>query len=212
MSIQSLIYKFAPTKIGDLILDCTLRENHDLSSKVTEYPVESGATMADHVIKNPREITLEGMITNSPLLILGGRLDKQARGTTRNGKMFGAAINRAELAFQELEAIYDEGRQVDIVGRFKVYKGMAMTTAPISRTPEDGDAIHFTATFREIRTVSLKYIDARSVYVKEETSQPKRKTGEKTPTTSTTPVQKKVSILKQGLRGIKAVAGGVGRL
>lgn len=211
MSIEDLVTTREPVKIGDLILDATLSEGHDMSSKVTEFPVESGASMNDHIINNPRQLSVEGIITNSPTQILGGRLDRQARGTTQDGKFFGRAINRAQLAFMELERMHEAKQVVTITGHYKTYKDMAMASAPVKRVVTDGDAIQFTATFIQIQKVDLQAASFRNV-VKKETAQATKKKGTQTPTKSTAPTEKRATFLKKVQRGISNLTAGKGTL
>lgn len=212
MSIEELITKRQLVKIGDLVLDCTMRETHGMTSKVTEFPVEDGAAITDHILNNPRELSVEGLITNSPAQILGGRLDKQARGTNANGKLFGPGINRAELAFQELERMHTAKQLITITGRYKTYQNMAMTEAPVNRTPDVGDAIQFTATFREIRKVSLLTASFKALFTQKETAQPKKNKGQQTPAKSTAPTERRTTILKQIKNGISNLIAGKGTL
>lgn len=212
MSIEDLVSTRQLVKIGNLVLDATMRENHGMTSKVTEFPVEDGAAISDNIVNNPREVTVEGLISNSPTQILGGRLDKQARGTVVNGKLFGKNINRAELAFQELERMHDAKELVTLVGRFKTYKNMAMTEAPVNRTPQDGDVIQFSVSFREVRKVSLQTASFKALFTKKETAQPVKNKGQQTGSKSTAPTEKKVTILKQISNGISSLLAGKGSL
>ena len=192
----------APVKIGsNLIFDCVLRESHDMTNKVTEFPVEDGSSISDHIISSPRELQIEGIITNSPVSIFGGRLSEGARGTAQDGKLTGRGVNRAELAFKELERIHTSGQLVNITGRYKVYENMAMISAPVVRDPGDGDSIHFTASFRTISKVVLMTATAsvsRSK-IKNDMAKPKVKTGRKTPSDTVKPAKTRVSLLKSGI-------------
>lgn len=48
--------------IGDFILDCTVREEHTSSLRLTKNPVESGADIADHAILEPKTLTVTGVV------------------------------------------------------------------------------------------------------------------------------------------------------
>ncbi|MDF7679107.1 hypothetical protein PT300_00115 [Enterobacteriaceae bacterium ESL0689] len=53
--------------IGDFILDCVTVEGHGSTLRLTENPVESGASIADHAVLEPKEITVSGvMVGYSP--------------------------------------------------------------------------------------------------------------------------------------------------
>lgn len=48
--------------IGDFMLDCTVREEHTSSLRLTKNPVESGADIADHAILEPKSLTITGVV------------------------------------------------------------------------------------------------------------------------------------------------------
>lgn len=48
--------------IGDFELDCTVREEHTSSLRLTKNPVESGADIADHAILEPKSLTITGIV------------------------------------------------------------------------------------------------------------------------------------------------------
>ena len=52
---------------GGFMFDATVREVFKAQSKITNYPVETGSNITDHVTQPPRELTLTGVITATPL-------------------------------------------------------------------------------------------------------------------------------------------------
>ncbi|PHM54518.1 phage baseplate protein [Xenorhabdus sp. KK7.4] len=48
--------------IGKFLFDNVIIENHRSSLRITENPIESGAAIADHVILEPKEITVAGIM------------------------------------------------------------------------------------------------------------------------------------------------------
>ena len=50
-----------------LHFDVVKSEQHNISTFITEHPVESGADIADHVRSNLDTFTLEGFVTNAPI-------------------------------------------------------------------------------------------------------------------------------------------------
>lgn len=186
-----------PTKIGDILLDCVVRESHPLSSQVTENPVEEGANIADHIIPNPRELVIDGIITNTPARILGGQAENLVRGD--------GLKNYAQLGFEALEKIYTERKTVTVQGRFKKYTDMAMVSAPIDRGKRTGKgSIRFTATFRQIRKVAIQTATFRDRPTKKENAKPQKNTGKQTPAAATPAVETHVS----GLQSIVNFFGG----
>jgi len=52
-------------------IDAILSENHLMRSLVTSSPVEDGATIADHIILQPEEISIRGIVSNTPVKLFG---------------------------------------------------------------------------------------------------------------------------------------------
>lgn len=58
-----------------LELDVDLQESHDLSSEITEHPVEEGADVMDHVRPRLRRVSVEGYVSDTPGLTNPGVAD-----------------------------------------------------------------------------------------------------------------------------------------
>ena len=67
MALELLFKRKSSGKIGALVLDATITESQSFRNEVTEFPVESGSKISDHVIQSPEEITIEGYVTNTPI-------------------------------------------------------------------------------------------------------------------------------------------------
>ena len=119
MSFISLLFGRRETGavIGGLSLDATLSENHERSSDITESPVETGATITDHVILNPERVTIEGFVTDAPAVLLGGI---QGRGVTQN-------------AFDRIEELWRNREPFDIDTGYKRYVDMVIADAQLPR-------------------------------------------------------------------------------
>ena len=74
MAVATIIARKRPSSIAQIELDANLGEVHNFISQVSQFPVEVGSPITDHIFNQPVEVTLEGFITNSPVKILGGRL------------------------------------------------------------------------------------------------------------------------------------------
>lgn len=64
----TLFYKTEGYFVDSIGFDLLVSESHSLESQVTEHPVESGATVNDHIRILPRKGSLVGMVTNHPLM------------------------------------------------------------------------------------------------------------------------------------------------
>lgn len=51
-----------------MIFDATLSEHHDFEIAITENPVETGVSMADHAYAKPDRLTIEVAVSDTPML------------------------------------------------------------------------------------------------------------------------------------------------
>jgi len=58
------------SSIGGIQLDAVLQETHRFENLVTQYPVESGATITDHIINKPLCLEMDGRLTDTPLSLV----------------------------------------------------------------------------------------------------------------------------------------------
>jgi len=59
-------------KTGAIVLDALIKEDYSADAEPTTHPVEDGADITDHVILRPRTLSIEGVVTETPL---GGFVD-----------------------------------------------------------------------------------------------------------------------------------------
>ena len=48
-------------------IDASIKEDHSRESPATEFPIESGPNISDHIILKPFKLSLTGVISDSPL-------------------------------------------------------------------------------------------------------------------------------------------------
>lgn len=64
-----LDYQYPTTGVGDSVyLDASVHEQHVTTAEVTTHAVETGSAIADFIRPLPRKLTIEGMITNTPIM------------------------------------------------------------------------------------------------------------------------------------------------
>lgn len=95
--------------------DLTNRELHERSAEVTSHPIETGATISDHVITQPDKILLEGFITDTPVAIFAAQ-----QGRTQNG-------------FDILNEAFNAREPIQIVTGFGIYENMIITRLTLPR-------------------------------------------------------------------------------
>lgn len=137
--------------VAGIVIDATVSEDHNASCDLTENPVEEGAKITDHVQINPVQLTVEGVITDSPLgYAVIGNIQNFIRSVST---IFGATSPRSLDAFDELLALQKSRRPFTVLTSLKRYQNMILTDLSVPRTIQTGKALHFKAVMKEIRIV-----------------------------------------------------------
>lgn len=148
-----------PVLIAGFAIDAVLNETHTSNSEATEFPVESGADLTDHIRRLPKEVSIEGIVSDTPIGTMALLRDLDGGVTDLNGE----PVLPSDQAIAHLERIEERRLPITIQtglgarkGRSggKVYERMAMTELEIPRDPATGNALRFTAKFRQITIVT----------------------------------------------------------
>ncbi len=118
-------------KLAHITLDAELYERHTATSRVTRYPVETGVNISDHISIEPEAVTIEGLISDSP--IIGGN-----------------ATGRYMTAFHELNRLWETRSLVTVVTHLKIYEEMAIRHLEFPRDGHTGGALRFTADLQKV--------------------------------------------------------------
>lgn len=172
--------------IDTIPLDALLSEKYVEPVITTEHPVEEGSDPTDHVRVLPGRLTLEAIITNTPI----PENDRQQRGEATPGR--GGYAARQYKALQALK----NGRAITVETGARTYKNMQIKELAQSRDSKTGtDSIQFVIQFQEIVFVSTELV--RLERVTAPTSIPKKPTGKTDQGKQTpTPEENDASILK----------------
>ena len=120
-----------------LELDAAIDETHERSAEVSKHPVEEGADVSDHVKVSPRRLTINGIITASPL---DGTPDE----------------SREEEAWEILNRILEAGDTLTVSTTLHTYENMVLTGFSVVR---DGKRrIAPPLTFEEVRKVKQEWV------------------------------------------------------
>lgn len=156
MSLLTLL--FCPhTTIGSIKLDAALTEVHRSSVEVTQHPVEDGADIADHAMRMPDELRIEGVITDT-LMVMGG---------------FISPSGRHKDEYESLRKL--EGQLVDVITSLREYKSMAITSIEVPRDAQWSNAMRCTIELRHVRVVKSQTVP--SVAAKKAAAAPARDIG-----------------------------------
>ncbi|NBI43466.1 hypothetical protein GVX76_08205 [[Haemophilus] felis] len=145
MSLVSLLFNSllgTKTTIGVLELDALLTESTSLRSQITEYPVEDGSVISDHITQEAETLTIEGVITGA-------------------GTLFNVAQGKAKLisAKESLRQLHQERALLTVTTGVEIYPDFAIESCEISRTADGGEKFDVNLTLKKIKKVTLKTAD-----------------------------------------------------
>ena len=157
MALSLLFGRAEPTtisgnlSIGEIELDASLSESHQFDSEVTQYPVEDGSVITDHIQNRPDKLTINGFVSNTPVRLFSSVAIDLVRTSGNSGR------------FDALERIHRERVLVDIVTPLKSYTDMAMESLTVPRNAAIGDTLEFSATFIKVVKVSSELVTGENL-------------------------------------------------
>jgi hypothetical protein len=210
-----LSYEMPDDSTGNVYLDASVNENHQANAQVTEHRVESGQNVTDYIRPLPRRLSIEGLVTNTPL----SAPKSQANGVTAQVGKFSAPIQTGILEapffggalqvdwqavsfstqFDRMRDVYGvlvdaalAGAVFTITTSLATYKNMVIENFASPRSVETANALRFTVDFKEIVVVDTQTVQALPSKVQT------KKRGNKAPkaATQTEQQQMKSALLK----------------
>lgn len=151
-----------------LVFDAVLAENHEGSAEITEHSVESGSPIADHKRALPRLVTIEGLVSQTPLDAPPPTGDAsrsitasiQANDANANVTSFSSTFDRIQDAFDQLDLLRITDTELTVSTRVKVYDSLQLIRIQTPREPTDGDSVRFILDFKEINVAETRQVDA----------------------------------------------------
>lgn len=141
-SILSLLFRSTfggsgiKSQLGLLTLDVTIEEVHERSARVTEFPIEGGGNINDHVSLRPKVLRIKGLVTDTPFEDSG----------------FALGRSRASSAYFTLEQMWQLRIPFICYTQSAVYGNMVIETLSLPKSAES--ALTFDATLRQLTIVS----------------------------------------------------------
>lgn len=159
--------------------DCVTSETHEGVSELTEHAVETGAPISDHKRQKPRRLTIEALVTNTPLgapppsgfdggaAPITAEVRAEEIGEAGEGQraranvvVFSAAFDRMVDVFNALDALRAGDTFVTITTRIRTYESMQIVSVTSPREAEDGDSLRFAIECSEVRIAETRTVDA----------------------------------------------------
>lgn len=189
MAPLTLVFERTQAKLDTLTLDVSLQEQHAVEADITEHPVEEGANIVDHIRQKPQMLTIEGLITNTPIPDPSAAVAPHTQNNVNFISRSTGDSSRSGQAYQQLMTLFQAGKLLTVVTALKTYQNMALKSVSIPRDATTGHVLRFTATLMEVKQVA----SAQTVTIPK--AAPKKPTGEKAKTDTQEPHK---TILKAG--------------
>ncbi|MFH0902148.1 MAG: hypothetical protein V2A73_16070 [Pseudomonadota bacterium] len=145
----------SPTKIESLSrsiqFDAVVSRTHSFISTIADSPIEDGTSVTDHVIKSPRALTIEGLVSDHPV-------DKATR---ENAAV--AAQKRSQTAAAILEELWSTAATLRVITRLRIYNDMVIERLEWQETQDSGQTLTFRMDLREIKKVSASIVDVEVI-------------------------------------------------
>lgn len=126
--------------IAGYAIDAALRVEQAFEADVTDHPVERGAVITDHVRARPIVVTIEGVVSDTPMGAVAALREE-------------GSVPSADARIRLFE-LWNAREPVTIETENATYHDMVMQSLSVPEDRETGDACHFTATFKQLRLVT----------------------------------------------------------
>lgn len=114
-----------------------ITEEHEISSEVTKFPVQSGFSISNHAIKKNRKVTISGAISNH--LIVGSEEFHEYGGSN------------TRIVFGTLKALVREATPCEVLTNFSTYTPVIFTKFKTKLQAGKTDVMEFTMTGEEVQ-------------------------------------------------------------
>lgn len=203
--VISIFYPDSKARLGELVVDAFIKETHTFSAEITEHPIESGSTIHDHIQSKPFALTIDGVISNTPMTLVGlTTFDSAMR------SIEGVSNDIVGHAFETIEELFLKRQPISIATSVKTYHKMVLENLTLERGGGFyKDSLHFSCSAKQLRIAHQERIQLPEPKVSR--AQPKQKKGlqetkpigpEKAET-----IKKETSWLKSGADAGKKIIG-----
>lgn len=156
-------------------VDASIKETHKRSSPPTEFPVENGTTITDHVIIKPFNLELTGIISDTPIgnaqqLITEAATTLVSALTPPIGLIAGSVAyalykslsnskSPSVAAYEQLLNLQQNAQPVDILTSLKRYTNMWISDISVPRDAETGKVLLFTVSLVQLLLVTPQSVN-----------------------------------------------------
>lgn len=171
--------QFIQNKTSTIIqFDASLKEQHTRDSPPTEFPIENGQSISDHVIIKPFSLELTGVISDTPIGGIQGLLTEAATSVTSTllppvgviaagvvGSSLISALSKSKspsvAAYAQLLSLQANAQPFDVLTSLYRYSSMWIKSISVPRDSDTGKALIFTVSLAQLILVSPQSVNVQ---------------------------------------------------
>jgi len=204
-----------------IVLDATITEGHNSTLDVTSLPIEDGFDITDHAQIKPRELTLEAVISDTPITLLGSlgglaaggvgwavgasgaTVGARALAIGANAALAGAILSQTKARVQDVyNCLLDIQKKkilLCITTGLQVYNNMILQGLNAPRDENTGKSLKFTAVLKEVIIVQSQKVILPKENTKNKGAVPSQNLGTQTPPAATSAIASKGQSILAGV-------------
>ena len=140
--LKDLIY--VKTNIGSYFFDAFLRLDHVSRLKITEHPVQTGASITDHAFLEPKELTIEVGMSDTAKDIVDGQ--------------FSGSWSRSVKAYEVLRNLQAQRIPMQVLTRLGLYQNMMIETLSVPDDYKSLYGLRATVTLKEVLVAETRTV------------------------------------------------------
>ena len=140
--LKDLIY--VKTNIGGWFFDAYLTLAHVSNLRITEHPVQTGASISDHAYLEPRELTIELAMSDTASSVVSGQ--------------FSWGWSRSVKAYQVLQELQAQRVPMQVLTRLGLYKNMLITALSVPDDYKTLYGLRASVTMKEVLVATTKTV------------------------------------------------------
>jgi len=135
-----------------LTLDASITETHAFSNTITNHPVQTSngnfQDVSDNVQFNPVALSIDGIVSDSPIRYLSGLTLDASSFTLLTGK-----LSPSLLAYEAMLTLMKTGLPFDVITSRKLFPSMQIENLDVPVNAAVGKSFQFSAKLREITLI-----------------------------------------------------------
>jgi len=147
---------------GAMELDAAKSRGFEAAAEVTELPVEEGSPITDHVRPTNPTVSIEGVISNTPIVVpstqMGG-VTRVVRSISLSGQggakatvlALSAAVDRRRVCDAILADLVERGASITLTTPTRIVENLAITRYKVDESAETGKSLAFVMEFKRLR-------------------------------------------------------------